>query len=225
MIEEPAPGAAIEDGLKLADTPAGIPLAESEIRLSKPPEIAAVMVELALPPSAAVTDVGFAESAKPGLAVIVRVTLVVLVSAPPVPAMTMVETPGTAVVAAESVRIDDPDPGAAMPDGVNCAVTPDGKPLTASEIAELKPSKAWAVTVAVPELGELTVSESGLASIEKLPLLPDQGVPPAKSLIKVRSMDARIAGSETISPSSRFLVSEALEKFSEPMKTWASGLP
>ena len=88
--EEPAPGAAMEDGLKLADMPAGIPLAESEIRPSKPPAIAAVMVELAWPPSAAVTDVGFAESEKPELAAMARVALAVLVSPPPVPAIEMV---------------------------------------------------------------------------------------------------------------------------------------
>ena len=93
--------------------------------------------------------------------------------------------PAVALPPTSSVSEDDPDPGAAMLDGLKVAVTPDGKPLADRETAELNPSKTWVVTVVVPELPASTVSESGLARVEKLALLPDQGVPPVKSLVKV----------------------------------------
>lgn len=93
--------------------------------------------------------------------------------------------PAVALLPTVSVRVDDPDPGAAKLDGLKLAVTPDGKPLAESEIAELNPSKTRTATVAVPELPAFTVSESGLAWVETLPLLPDQVVPPVKSPVSV----------------------------------------
>jgi hypothetical protein len=44
MVEDPDPGAAIEDGLKLTDTPDGMPEALSKIEALKPPETDVVMV-------------------------------------------------------------------------------------------------------------------------------------------------------------------------------------
>ena len=72
-----------------------------------------------------------------------------------------------------------------MLDGLKLAVTPDGRPLADSETAELNPSNTAVVTVVVPELPAFTVSESGLAWVETLPLLPDQVVPPVKSPVSV----------------------------------------
>ena len=126
---------------------------------------------------------------------------------------------------AESVKVDDPEPGAEMLVGLKLAVTPAGKPLADSATAASNPSKTAVVMVAVPELPAGTVSDDGFASTEKFALLPDHGVPPLKSLVKVVSIDAMIAALDMISPSSRFSVNEALEKFSEPTNTWASGLP
>ncbi len=121
--------------------------------------------------------------------------------------------------------MDDPEPGAGMLAGLKLDVTPEGKPLADSEIAASNPSKTAVVIVAVPELPAGTVSDAGFASTEKFALLPDHGVPPVKSLVRVVSIDAMTAVFDTISPSSRFSVSEAFEKFSEPTNTWASGLP
>ena len=82
-------------------------------------------------------------------------------------------------------RVEDPEPGAAMLDGLKLAVAPEGRPPAVSETAESNLSKTWVATVAVPELPSLTVSVSGLAMIENPALLPDQGVPPVKSPVSV----------------------------------------
>jgi len=126
---------------------------------------------------------------------------------------------------AESVTVDVPEPGAGRLVWLKAAVTPAGRPPAVSEIAELKPSKTAVAMVDVPELPAATVSDVGLACIEKFAWLPDHGDPPVKSLVRVVEIDDMIAGSEIISPSSRFLVRDAFEKFSEPMKTDALGLP
>jgi hypothetical protein len=47
---------------------------------------------------------------------------------------------------------------------------------------------------------------------------PGHRVPPRKSLANVAFRDATISESLTIKPTSRFLVSEPLEKFSDPTK-------
>ena len=49
IVEVPAPGAAIEAGLKLMETPSPSPEAESRIELLKPPLTAVVMVEVPVP--------------------------------------------------------------------------------------------------------------------------------------------------------------------------------
>ena len=60
--EVPAPGAAIDVGLKLTVTPAGAPLAVSAMAESNPPETAVVIVELPLEPITTETAVGEAAS-------------------------------------------------------------------------------------------------------------------------------------------------------------------
>jgi hypothetical protein len=68
-VEEPDPGAAIEEGLKLADAPDGSPVAEREIAELKPPEIVVEMVEVPELPCATERALGEGEIAKsvPGL--------------------------------------------------------------------------------------------------------------------------------------------------------------
>jgi hypothetical protein len=68
-VEVPEPGAAIEVGLKLAVTPVGCPVAESAMAASKPPEMAAVMVEVPLFPWTTDTAVGFADKLNVAVAV------------------------------------------------------------------------------------------------------------------------------------------------------------
>src|SRR6185295_432672 len=67
IVELPAPGAAIEAGLKATVTPAGWPEAESATALLKPPETAVVTVTLPAPPCTIEVDDGAAEIEKSGL--------------------------------------------------------------------------------------------------------------------------------------------------------------
>ena len=66
-VELPEPGAAIDVGLKLAVTPAGSPLAESEMAELKPPETVVETVVVFVPPCATDTVVGDALMAKFGV--------------------------------------------------------------------------------------------------------------------------------------------------------------
>src|SRR6185503_518526 len=68
-VELPEPGAAIDVGLKLAVTPAGRPLAESETAELKPPETVVETVVVFVPPCATDTVVGDAVRAKSGVCV------------------------------------------------------------------------------------------------------------------------------------------------------------
>jgi hypothetical protein len=90
-VDFPAPGAAIDVGLKLTVTPDDWPVAERAIAELKPPETVVVTVEVLLPPLVTVTEVGEAEMVKLGGAgaVTVKVTVVVLTVDPDVPVMVM----------------------------------------------------------------------------------------------------------------------------------------
>jgi hypothetical protein len=173
-VEDPAPGAAIEDGLKLAVTPDGRPLADSEIAELNPP--ATVVVAVAVPdePWAKVRDPGLTPSVKLGLVPgeTVRLTGAVRVSPPPLPVIVMGKVPVDAVELAENVRVELPPPGAAMVDGLKLAVTPEGRPLALSETALLKPPEIAVVMVEVPLDPCTTLTEVGLAVSEKLGFPP-----------------------------------------------------
>src|SRR3954470_10005931 len=65
--ELPEPGAAIEDGLKEAVTPAGRPEAERAMAALKPPETAVVIVEVLVLPCTTETEVGAAAIVKSGV--------------------------------------------------------------------------------------------------------------------------------------------------------------
>lgn len=58
---------------------------------------------------------------------------------PPAALIVMGNVPGTAVAATARVRVDVPEPGAAMDAGLKLGVTPAGWPVADRETAELKP--------------------------------------------------------------------------------------
>src|SRR3954451_602148 len=68
-VELPDPGAAIDVGLKLAVTPAGSPLAESDTAELKPPETVVETVVVFVPPCTTDTVVGDAVRVKSGVCV------------------------------------------------------------------------------------------------------------------------------------------------------------
>jgi hypothetical protein len=59
---------------------------------------------------------------------IVRLRPAVDVTPPPLPVMVMEYVPAVALLLTVKVRVEDPDPGAAMLDGLKFALTPDGSP-------------------------------------------------------------------------------------------------
>src|SRR3954469_2387003 len=117
--------------------------------LLKPPETVVEIVELPAAPFAIETELGDAEIVKSGVGtlVTVRLTVAVWVVLPPVPVMVTVEVPRVAVEETVKVTVELPEPGAAIDDGLNEAVTPDGRPEAESAIAELKPPETAVVTV------------------------------------------------------------------------------
>jgi hypothetical protein len=66
MVEPPEPGAAIVLGLNAAVVPVGKPDAVSEMVLLKPPTMVDVIVVVPWLPCWTLTEVGEAESVKPG---------------------------------------------------------------------------------------------------------------------------------------------------------------
>jgi hypothetical protein len=98
----------------------------------------------------------------------VRETVVVFVLPPPVPVMVVVYVPLRARELTVSLRVDVPDPGAAMDAGLKLAVTPLGIPLADKATAESKPPVMVLVMVELPELPLDMVSEVGDALRVKL---------------------------------------------------------
>ena len=78
-VELPEPGAASDVGLKLAVTPAGSPLAESDTAELKPPETVVEIVLVPLLPAATETLVGDALSVKLGAVAAFTVTGITVV--------------------------------------------------------------------------------------------------------------------------------------------------
>ena len=161
------------DGLKLAVTPEGRPLADSATALLNPPATAVVMVDVPLLPCGTVTATGAAVTVKLGatLAVTVSETEVVAVTPPPVPVISMVDVPAVALLLTVSVSVEDPDPGAGMLAGLKLAVTPEGSPLAASAMALLKPPEMDPVMMDVPLAPCFTVRDMGFGASEKFGLV------------------------------------------------------
>jgi hypothetical protein len=80
----------------------------------------------------------------------VRDTVAVWVIPPPVPVTVMVYVPVAVVDATARVKVDDPEPGAAMDVGLKVAVTPVGWPLAVKATAESKPPETAVVIVELP---------------------------------------------------------------------------
>lgn len=90
---------------------------------------------------------------------------------PPAPVIVMGYVPVLVVLAAVSVYLDVPDPGALIDVGLKLPVTPVGRPEPESAIAELNPPETAVVTVTYPfeprlrdpELGETEMVKAGVA--------------------------------------------------------------
>ena len=104
----------------------------------------------------------------------------------------------------------------AMLAGLKAAVTPEGSEMVESNTEVLKLLNGVAVSVMVPDDPAAAESVEALGERVKSPGLPVWGWPPLKSLVRVPASEAMMGRLSTIRPSSRFSVSDALEKFSEP---------
>jgi hypothetical protein len=89
MVEAPAPGAATGLTPKPAVVPEGRPEAESVMEELNPPLTAVLISEEPDVVRATLSEVGDAETVKSGAGVTVRVTVVLLVTPPPVPVTVM----------------------------------------------------------------------------------------------------------------------------------------
>lgn len=151
MVEVPAPGAAMELGLKVTFWALPSPVADKAIAPLKPPEIVVVMVEVPELPLATVIVVGDALIVKlaPACEVTVSVTVVVSVVLPEVPVTVMGYVPVAAVAATLIVMVEVPVP--VIEPGLKPTVTPVGWPLADKVTAESNPPVTVLVMVEVPE--------------------------------------------------------------------------
>jgi hypothetical protein len=131
----------MDAGLNEAVTPEGSPVAESETAELNPPETLLEIELVPEPPRTTETLAGEALTLKSGVAVLETVseTVVLWETPPPLALIVTVEVPTVAVLLAVKVRVELPEPGAAMDAGLNEAVTPEGSPVAESETAELNP--------------------------------------------------------------------------------------
>jgi len=157
-VELPLPGAAIGLGLKLALTPEGNPEAVSDTAELKPPLTVVEMVVLPVLPCGTDTLGGDAVTVKLGdvAGLMVRATVVVWVTPPPVAVTVTFDVPVVAVLLAVNVSVELPLPGAAIELGLKLAVTPAGSPEAENEIAELNPPVTEVVIAVLPELPWVT---------------------------------------------------------------------
>jgi hypothetical protein len=75
-----------------------------------------------------------------------------------------------------SVKVEEPDPGAAMLAGLKPAVTPEGRPLADRAMALLNPPEMAAVILDVPLAPCCAVTEVGLAVRVKLGVAAEETV-------------------------------------------------
>jgi hypothetical protein len=146
-----------EDGLKLAWTPAGSPLAESETLPVKPNRAPTVSVTVGFVPGGRVRLVGFTEIVKSGRPTTVRLIVAVCVIVVPlcVPVAVIVIGVGVegtvAFAAAVNVSVLTPDPPV-IDVGLKAAVTPVGIPLAVRATVPLNPLTGRIVMLVVPVL-------------------------------------------------------------------------
>lgn len=162
MVDVPEPGAAIELGLKLTVTRDPWPLADNPIAELKPPEIAAVIVDLPELPLATLIDVGEALMVKFGFVpVTVSETVVVAVVLPEVPVTLIAYVPTAVDEPTVIVMVELPAPEIEV--GLKLTVTPDGWPVAEKAMTPLKPPVTVLVIVEVPACPCTTVTEAGEA--------------------------------------------------------------
>jgi MinD-like ATPase involved in chromosome partitioning or flagellar assembly len=166
-VEEPEPGAAIDAGLKLAVAPAGKPEAESDTTELKLPDIVVVIVVAPEPPAVTARLDGVEVIAKSAVAPTVKLIVAEWVLPPPEPLTTTLYVPGAAVAPTEIVKVEAPEPGAAIDAGLKLAVAPAGKPEVETETAELKLPDTVVVIVVAPEPPAVTARLDGAELIVK----------------------------------------------------------
>ncbi len=110
-------------------------------------------------------DVGEILMACPLPAITESDTVVVLLSAPLVPATVIGKLPAGVVAEVESVRVEEPD--VAINDGLKLAVAPAGNPVALRLTLPVKPTVAATVTVVAPLLPAVSVRAAGEADSEK----------------------------------------------------------
>jgi len=104
----------MDAGLNADVTPAGRPDTLRAIAELNPPETAVVMVLVPLAPWRTDTDAGDAAKVNAGGTLTVSETAAVCVSPPPAPVTTTEYVPAVVADPTVSVRIEEPEPGAAM---------------------------------------------------------------------------------------------------------------
>jgi len=167
-------------GENAAVTPLRNPVVLSVVAELKLFWLVMVIVLVPFPPCVIVREEGDAAMVKLGDAAgfTVRVMVVLCVVDPDVPVTVTVAVPVVAVEEAVSVSVEVALPFAGGVTGLveNAAVTPLGKPVALSVVAELKPFRLVMVMVLVPfepcvmvsELGEAAIEKSGVAVLPQL---------------------------------------------------------
>jgi hypothetical protein len=145
-LTETVPLVLTDEGLKLACTPVGRPLALTATLPVSPPTYPIVIVLFTLVPGGTVTAVGEAEIVKFGSAVTFNVRVVVAVVEPLVPLIDTAAGPTVAVLDAVKVRVLPAEPVTVA--GLKLAVTPEGRPLTVNATGVLKPTSLTVTLVA-----------------------------------------------------------------------------
>ena len=150
--------------LNVVEELAGSPLIDSEIVPLKLPLVVAEIANDDAAPRRTEAVGGVICSVNAGLALIVSVTVVVLLSVPLVPVMVRRNVPAAAVAAA--VNASAAVPPAATLAGVNLDVTPAGRPVTPSATNPVKPPVPVAPIVVItlaPPLVSATAAEAAFS--------------------------------------------------------------
>lgn len=153
------------DGIDAAVTPLGKPETVIEVAEANAPAGVTVSTICPLPACGKLSAAGAMENENPGT-VTERASGAVWISPPPVAVTLSVYEPAVMPAAALSVRVLDPEPGAAMLAGEKLAVSPAGSPTTESATPELKPpptvvvTLTWVLDPAATAAGEETVKLS-----------------------------------------------------------------
>jgi hypothetical protein len=164
----PLPGDAMLAGAKLAVTPFGSPLTDSNTCDWNPYSAAVVSLIVADAPEDTVALVAFGVSEKLGGGMTVSVTGCVFVTPPPAAVIVRLKEPATVPEAAARVSVLVPLPGDAMLAGVKLVVTPLGSPLADSSICDWNPYSAAVVILMVVDAPADTIALVAAGVSEKL---------------------------------------------------------